>query len=206
MIVHGCPRCGPHVTRASLPEQAPRTSSSMPGTKRIALGMVGPGLVGGELLRQLEATKVPALHLACAPRCGAAHALHASCASGAPAACGGARTRAGAACADACAPPSSAGHSQGQRDGADCVSAILRPARVLLLVTALGARHRARRGGLGSGAPCSARLTRAARRLTQRVDARARQVGDFGPQGGEALDDLPRVLDHPGAGPCVRAR
>lgn len=29
----------------------------MPGTKRIALGMVGPGLVGGELLRQLEATK-----------------------------------------------------------------------------------------------------------------------------------------------------
>ena len=30
----------------------------MPGMKRIALGMVGPGLVGGELLRQLEATQV----------------------------------------------------------------------------------------------------------------------------------------------------
>jgi homoserine dehydrogenase len=29
----------------------------MPG-KRIAMGIVGPGLVGGELLRQLEATKV----------------------------------------------------------------------------------------------------------------------------------------------------
>lgn len=29
----------------------------MPATKRVALGMVGPGLVGGELLKQLEATR-----------------------------------------------------------------------------------------------------------------------------------------------------
>lgn len=29
--------------------------------KRIAMGIVGPGLVGGELLRQLEATKVQPL-------------------------------------------------------------------------------------------------------------------------------------------------
>ena len=36
----------------------------MPVMKRIAMGIVGPGLVGGELLRQLEATKVQPLSAA----------------------------------------------------------------------------------------------------------------------------------------------